>query len=574
MIDRKIETFAQTVAAQFEAYHHQFNALTAKAADLFASRNWEALQQLSHQRLELHPAYVDTTVQILCGDDKQYTPEFWAEVREVFSTLIAQRRDAPMAETFFNSVARKALQNTEGSLSALFMNINRRVWLTGPPEPIYQRFYLGRDDLRSVLWRVFRSYNFSFQCAHLEADMNTLAKGLTENLLIRFGSLKVDHVDMVRSVFYRNKGAYILGRITKGNVQVPFLIPLVHGDEGVTVDGLLMSKDDIAIVFSFTRSYFFVATPSPVDLILFLRPLMSHKNLSELYANIGYDRHAKTVLYKEIYRHLARTNDQFTPAPGIKGMVMAVFTLPGFNVVFKVIRDKFRPPKSISRQHVIDCYRLVLRHDRVGRLADAREFNDLWFERSRFTSAVLDELLNECGDSVVVDGDRVRIRHLFIERKMTPLNLYLEAVDEERAKKVVVDYGYAVKELAAANIFPGDLLLKNFGVTRHGRVVFYDYDELCFLHEVNFRKIPEPRNPEQAMSGEPWYSVGENDVFPEEFRAFMVPSGPLRQVFLQYHADLFDVRFWKEMQAFHSSGKLYDLFPYRRGIVSPGYSIA
>lgn len=568
------ELLAQTLLSQFEDYHSQFNALTSRAAGLFASRNWAALQQLSNDRLALHPNLVDAAVQSIGSDEWSLTPEFWVKVRNSFSTLTASRRDSPIAETFFNSVARKAMHNTEGSLAALFMNINRRVWLTGPPEPIYQRFYLGRDDLRSVLWRVFRSYNFSFECANLELDMNTLAKGLSENLMARFGTLKVDHVDMLRSVFYRNKGAYILGRITKGNVQVPFLIPLVHGEEGVTVDGLLMSKDDIAIVFSFTRSYFFVSTPSPVDLILFLRPLMSHKNLSELYASIGYDRHAKTVLYKEIYRHLAHTDDHFTPAPGIKGMVMAVFTLPRFNVVFKVIRDKFRPPKTISRQHVIDCYRLVLRHDRVGRLADAREFNDLWFEKSRFTQPVLEELLSECGESVIIDGDLVRIRHLFTERKMTPLNLYLEAVDEERAKKVVIDYGYAVKELAAANIFPGDLLLKNFGVTRHGRVVFYDYDELCFLHEINFRKIPEPRNPEQAMSGEPWYSIAENDVFPEEFRAFMVPSGPLRQLFLQYHSDLFDVKFWKEMQAFHSKGGLIDLYPYRRGIVSPGYSIA
>jgi isocitrate dehydrogenase kinase/phosphatase len=384
---------------------------------------------------------------------------------------------------------------------------------------------------------------------------------------------EVDQMDMILSVFYRNKGAYLVGKITKGNIQIPIVLPIVHFEDGARIDGVLFKKKEISIVFSFSRSYFFVESDTPVDLIHFLRPLMKHKNLSELYASIGYNRHSKTVLVKEIYRHLEYSDDKFVPAPGIKGMVMVVFTLPGFNVVFKVIRDKFGPTKNFGRQHVIDCYRLVFMHDRVGRLADALEYEYLEFDKDRFSEEALDELMIDCSESVYVDGDKLVIKHLFTERKLIPLNLYLQMVDEEKGEAVVIDYGNAIKELAAANIFPGDLLLKNFGVTRQGRVIFYDYDELCFLDQVDFRKIPPPRFPEQEYSGEPWYTADENDVFPEEFNAFMVPAGKLRKAFMKNHSDLIDVKFWKDMQRVHKKGQVADFFPYKRTKVKLGFSV-
>ncbi len=380
-------------------------------------------------------------------------------------------------------------------------------------------------------------------------------------------------MDMIQSVFYRNKGAYLVGKITKGNIQIPIVLPLVHFEDGAKIDGVLFKKKEISIVFSFTRSYFFVESGTPVDLIHFLRPLMRHKNLSELYASIGYNRHSKTVLVKEIYRHLEYSDDKFISAPGIKGMVMVVFTLPNFNVVFKVIRDKFGPSKNFGRQHVIDCYRLVFMHDRVGRLADALEYEYLEFDKDRFTDEAIQELFDDCSESVYIDGDKLVVKHLFTERKLVPLNIYLQMVDDEKAEAAVIDYGNAIKELAAANIFPGDLLLKNFGVTHQGRVIFYDYDELCFLDQVNFRKIPLPRFPEQEYSGEPWYTAGEFDVFPEEFNAFMVPSGKLRGAFMKHHADLIDVKFWKDMQAVHKEGQVADFFPYKRTKVKLGFSV-
>jgi isocitrate dehydrogenase kinase/phosphatase len=253
----------------------------------------------------------------------------------------------------------------------------------------------------------------------------------------------------------------------------------------------------------------------------------------------------------------------FELTPGDEGLVMSVFTLPSLNVVFKVIKDSFGYPKRVTRRDVMERYRLVFLRDRVGRLADAQEFEHLEFPRACFPEPLLQHLLRVAGSTVRLDDDRVVIRHLYTERRVTPLNIYLHEAPWERARDAILDYGQAIKDLAAANIFTGDMLPKNFGVSRHGRVIFYDYDELCLLTECEFRHLPEPSTPDEEMSAEPWFYVGEHDVFPEEFAPFMVPSGALRDVFLSAHADLLTVDFWRHAQDQQRVGDLADVFPYR-----------
>ncbi len=575
--DLSIQRAAELIRDDFDKFHAEFKSLTRKASDIFANRDWSEGQQLASTRLDLYKHYVsraeESIQEILQSNFQDHAT--WRILKLKFAELVAKRRDGPIVESFFNSVLRKLFINEGIDEEIEFIDFQRKVLQTNPKEPIYKRFYLGSDNLETIWSRIIQSYEFHFHFSDLEGDIERIATAIRNQVVERFGRMEeVDQMDMIRSVFYRNKGAYLVGKITKGNIQIPIVLPLVHFDDGVKIDGVLFQKNEISIVFSFTRSYFLVDSESPVDLIHFLRPLMRHKNMSELYASIGYNRHSKTVFLKELYRHLHVSDDRYVPAPGVKGMVMVVFTLPGFNVVFKLIRDRFGPTKNFGRQHVIDCYRLVFMHDRVGRLADAMEYEYLEFEKARISEETLHELLVECSETCYVEGDKVVIKHLFTERKLIPLNLYLEMVDEEKGKEVVIDYGNAVRELAAANIFPGDLLLKNFGVTRHGRVVFYDYDELCFLDQVNFRTIPPPRNPEQEYSGEAWYTAEENDVFPEEFAAFMVPRGPLKNAFMEHHADLFTAKFWREMQELHKQGQVADFFPYKRSKVNLGFSLS
>ncbi|TNF28551.1 MAG: bifunctional isocitrate dehydrogenase kinase/phosphatase, partial [Bacteroidetes bacterium] len=428
---------AELIRNDFDSFHADFKAHTAQAAGIFARLAWSEGQQLSRDRLNLYKKYVGESaagIQKLLEEDVEDRTT-WKSLKTSFGQLLSNRRDGPIVESYFNSVLRKVFRTEGIDHDIEFISFERRVQQTNPPEPIYQRFYPGADGLETIWSRIIRSYDFQFRFADLDGDLQMVVDAIREKVTEKFGQMEeVDQMDMVRSVFYRNKGAYLVGKITKGNVQIPILLPLIHTKDGVKIDSVLFSKNDIAIVFSFSRSYFMVESDNPVDLILFLRPLMSHKNLYELYASIGYDRHSKTVLVKELYRQLERSDDKFVPAPGIKGMVMVVFTLPGFNVVFKVIRDRFGPTKNFGRQHVIDCYRLVFMHDRVGRLADAMEYRYLKFDKHRFSEEALHELLVECSETCYIEGDKLIVKHLFTERKLIPLNIYLDTVDEEKGK--------------------------------------------------------------------------------------------------------------------------------------------
>jgi len=243
-------------------------------------------------------------------------------------------------------------------------------------------------------------------------------------------------------------------------------------------------------------------------------------------------------------------------------MVMTVFTLPSYPYVFKVIKDRFRPPKDMTRDQVKQKYLLVKQHDRVGRMADSLEYSQAAFPLERFSEELLQELNRECGSGIELDGGQIVIRHLYIERRMTPLNLYLQSATEQQLWEVVGGYGRAIKQLAAANIFPGDMLFKNFGVTRQGRVVFYDYDEICYLTECRFRTIPSAPYPEWEMSGEVWYSIEPQDVFPEEFEHFLLNDTRVRKAFLEQHADLLDPEYWRRKQQNILAGHLEDVFPY------------
>jgi isocitrate dehydrogenase kinase/phosphatase len=213
---------------------------------------------------------------------------------------------------------------------------------------------------------------------------------------------------------------------------------------------------------------------------------------------------------------------------------------------------------------VRENYRLVSRHDRIGRMADTQEFHNLTFPLYRFSPALLEELQATAPSLLHIAGDRLIIRHLYTERRMTPLNLYLKTADETETRNVIDEYGNAIKQLAAANIFPGDMLLKNFGVTRHGRGGLLDLDEISFMSGCNFRHLPEPQNEEQALSARPWYTVGPNDIFPEEFRLFFSGNPLARSFFEELHSDIYTPEFWQGIQTEIRAGKIVDVFPYRR----------
>lgn len=557
---------ARQILLGFDDYREHFGAITAGARARFERAQWREIQQASAARIALYEQKVGETCQRLratFAEELLLRVQLWPRIKGAYIDLIDPRFDDELAETWYNSIFCGLFSHDCISDETMFIHTTRPS--SRVPQEAQTRCYRPMCDLRGVLDKVLNEYAFDVPYADRNGDLHKLEAQLQASLPDWVCKDPELTIELFASVLYRNKGAYLIGRLFTCDEQWPLVIPLLHLEGvGIVADALIIDEAEVSIIFSFTRSYFMVEVAIPAEFIAFLRCLMPGKHIAELYTSIGFYKQGKSEFYRALINHLASTDDRFVMAPGVRGMVMSVFTLPGFNTVFKVIKDRFSPTKNVNRATVIEKYRLVKNVDRVGRMADTQEFADFRFPKAKFDPDCLAELLEVAPSTVEVQGDTVLIRHSWTERRMTPLNIYLEHASEQQTHEVLEDYGLAIKQLAAANIFPGDMLLKNFGVTRHGRVVFYDYDEICFLTEVNFRHIPEARYPEEEMASEPWYSVGPNDVFPEEFPRFLFADVQQRRLFAKLHGELYDANYWKELQQAIREGKVIDVFPYRR----------
>ncbi len=557
---------AQMILDGFDDYREHFRQITDGARERFEKAQWQLGQAASAARINLYEEKVgEVTARLHAGFNEAALLDIdtWPLVKNAYIGLIDLRFDDELSETWYNSIFCGLFSHDLISDGCMFIHTTRPSLRRA--RAAQTRTYTPGGKIPEMLAQIFADYRFSEPYADLAADLRRLETQLRENLpdwVCKDPDLKVE---LFSSVLYRNKGAYLVGRIYTRDEQWPLVIPLLHREgQGIQIDALITDEADVSIIFSFTRSYFMVDVPVPAEFIGFLKRILPGKHIAELYTSIGFYKHGKSEFYRALINHLATTDDQFIMAPGVRGMVMSVFTLPGFNTVFKIIKDRFSPSKNVNRATVIEKYRLVKSVDRVGRMADTQEFADFRFPLSKFEPDCLAELLEVAAGTVEVEGDTVLIRHCWTERRMTPLNLYLDNANDAQVREALEDYGLAIKQLAAANIFPGDMLLKNFGVTRHGRVVFYDYDEICFLTEANFRHIPAPRTPEDEMASEPWYSIGPLDVFPEEFPPFLFADAGQRKLFDQLHGELYNADYWKGVQEAIRAGKVIDVFPYRR----------
>ncbi|HEX6107261.1 MAG TPA: bifunctional isocitrate dehydrogenase kinase/phosphatase [Gemmatimonadales bacterium] len=553
----------EAIGSAWERYTAGFEAITRRARQRFERRDWAGAQNDAAERLTLYRVHLDAAVadvRDLLGDAVMERT-LWALVRTEHARRAAGRPDAELARTFFNSVTRRIFSTVGVDASIEYLDATVPAADAGTWEALVATHPADRVDAELVR-RILGACSWSVPYAELDRDAAVVAAVIAERLGTAAAAPLT--VEMLRPVFFRNKGAYLVGRLRCGEAVCPLVLPLLHAERGIVVDAVLMTENEASVVFGFSWSYFRVEVPHPRAMVEFLGSIMPYKRVDELYTAIGFNKHGKTELFRSLMRHLDEPEARFAFAEGDEGMVMAVFTLPAFNVVFKVIKDSFDAPKNTTRAAVMEKYHFVFVRDRVGRLADAQEFEHLDFPRRCFPEALLTYLLTVASATVRLEGERVVVRHLYTERRVTPLNLYLRDADPDAARDAVVDYGAAIKDLAAADIFTGDMLLKNFGVTRNGRVICYDYDELCLLSECNFRRIPEPATLEDELAAEPWFHVGENDVFPEEFRAFLVPPGELRDAFLAAHGDLLDIGFWHGVQQRLAGGEVFDVFPYRR----------
>jgi len=570
------QDIARAILAGFDRHYRLFRDAAVEARLLFERAAWPAMRSLARERIQMYDKRVQEAVDALTADFPEAGREesLWPAIKLAYIGLLHEHKQPECAETFYNSVACQVLHRRHYHNEFIFWRPAVATEHLEGEAPTYRCYYPLQRGLRETLREIAASFQLANPWEDLHRDLGSLVHALRAHFPRPLRVRPDLQVQVLASLFFRNKGAYIVGRIINAQRELPFVVPILQNERGeLYLDALLVGEAQLLVLFSFARAYFFVDMEVPAAYVSFLRWLMPKKPRAEMYNAVGLAKQGKTLFYRDLHYHLRHSSDRFVEAPGIKGMVMLVFTLPSFPYVFKVIRDRFAPPKDIDRQTVMDKYLMVKLHDRVGRMADTLEYSLVALPLERFEAQLVDELKRECASTIEFDGDSLVIGHVYIERRMRPLNIHVEELkrdgDQARLRSVLREYGAAIKELTGAGIFPGDMLLKNFGVTRHGRVVFYDYDEIQPLTDVTFRRIPPPADYDDEIAAEPYWSVGPSDVFPEQFEPFLVGDPDAREIFYGYHRDLLDPEFWTGKQERVRAGVQEDVFPYPEEIRFP-----
>jgi isocitrate dehydrogenase kinase/phosphatase len=565
---------AEAMIDGFNRHYRLMRHYGRQAKALFEAADWKGVQTAVSERIRSYDERVDENADLLCAEfsASSLDNDTWQQLKLYYIGQLINHKQPELAETFFNSVCSKILHRTYFHNAYIFARPAASTEYIDSYPPTYSSYYpmqQSQEDgtegpgLRETVKQIVLDFDWQRPFENLDRDVDYILRTVETHL---GGWPKAEanaQIQVLYSAFYRNKAAYIIGKAINGHLEFSFAMPVLHTPEGqLVIDTILLDAWRISLLFSLSRAYFMVDMEVPSGYVQFLRSIMPNKPRSELYTMLGLGKQGKTMFFRDLMQHLRHSEDKFIAAPGIRGMVMMVFTLPSYPYVFKIIKDVFAATKEVDHDTVKAKYLLVKQVDRVGRMADTLEFSHVALPKKRFSAELLNELREVAPSLIEEDGDDIVIKHLYIERRMTPLNIYLDTATPEQIDNAVLEYGNAIRELASANIFPGDMLWKNFGVTRYNRVVFYDYDEIEYMTDCNFRIIPEAPYPEMEMSAEPWYSVAKNDVFPEEFATFLLGSPKVRAAFLKYHRDLLSARFWKNTQDKIRSGHVEDFFPY------------
>ena len=563
---------ADVLREGFDRHYALFRDCARAAKHHFETANWRAIRHVARDRIDFYDRRVEETVARIrhefrsAGLDGGGADALWERTKLHYIGMLIEHKQPECAETFFNSVSCKILHRAYFHNRFIFVRPAVSTEHIEADPPTYRSYYPLEQGLRHALIDLVLDFRLERRFADFRRDLRNVLQGFRKRVPRPFVPEANHQIQVLSTLFFRDQTAYMVGRVVNGNNHYPFAVALKHAPDGLLyIDALLMDEIELALLFSANRSYFLVDMEVPAAYIAFLRDILQDKTAAELYTMVGLQKAGKNLFYRDFLHHLAHSRDRFIIAPGIKGLVMSVFTLPSYPYVFKVIKDRIAVSKDTDRPKVMRKYALVKHHDRAGRMTDILEYSDVAFPRSRFSPELLAELKDVAASQVEEEDDRIIVRHLYIERRMTPLNLYLADADDAQRIHAVRGYGDAIRELAAVNIFAGDLLFKNFGVTRYGRVVFYDYDEIEYLADCNFRRIPAPPPGYDEMASDVWYPVGPRDVFPEEFATFLLTDARVREAFLAFHRDLLDAAWWQETQRGIARGEPAEVLSYAPG---------
>jgi isocitrate dehydrogenase kinase/phosphatase len=570
-----IQIIAKIILGGFKKYLSEFLIITRRSKFRFEKKEWRAIRNDAVERLNLYEKILteisDRINHFLI--DKEIDPTLWISIKGQYADLIKNYCNRNIAETFFNSLSRKRFGFVGINRDLEFFHL-KAIEQKEPCGPLILKTYQPLSSTKELIGRIIDDHKFNAVYEDLPRDLERVANELNLFLWPITRNEKTYSIDVLKPTFNRNKVAYIIGRIVVDSITIPLIIPLYNGKDGIYLDSILFDEADANNIFGFAYSYFNVDVELPNQLIHFLSSILPQKPLSDLFNSIGFNKHGKTEFYRDLHRFVHISKEKFEYAPGKEGAVMLVFTLPNYNHVFKVIKDKpcfvrslHMTDKTITKDQVMERYDFVCKSDRVGRLVDTQEFENFKFRIKRFS----DELLNDCkkiaNDAVIINNDYVVINHLYLQRKVIPLPIYFNKESNiNLIRQVIIDFGYFIKDLAATGLFPADLFNTwNYGVSEGNRVVLYDYDDIIPLENSNFKLKPVPKTEyEEHSLEEDWIIAGQNDFFLDEVDRYIGIPEPLKGIFNSVHSDLFTVKFWNDIKSKVTNGEVIDIIPYDR----------
>ena len=567
---------SHVILDHFSSYSSQFHELTSRAKSRFEERQWRLARHDALRRMNLYErtlAALNRELEERLGCDLTNV-RLWSEIKAAYADLIESRTDVDIAETFFNSVTRKILQTVGVNRDVEFFRLEPRPITSETRDHVYKRYKTGKGDTQTLIRQILESYHFNVAYEDIERDARQVADELDLYVWPYVGENSLDYIDMICVPFFRNRVAYLVGRLVTGEMIIPLVMPLYNDSRGIYVDAVLFRERQISIIFGFAHTSFCVEVSNPVLLIQFLRTLLPQKPVAELFISIGYNKHGKTEFYRYLHHYVHESHSRFWIAPGQEGSMMIAFTLRDFRFILKVIKDRpcflrsqNRPVKIVSRKEVMERYRNIRHQDHVGRLVDTQEFENLRFKRKRFTRELLREFRLAAREAVTIDADYVTIHHCYLQRRVVPLPMYIASEpDPEVVRGIILDFGYFLKDITSVGIFPTDLFnIWNCGVTSRRRVVLFDYDDVASLRHIRFSDKPAAHTYwEEIQSEEDRIAAGPNDFFIDEMERYLGIPQPLMGAFRRIHGDLFTLRYWHRMQNRVKRGDVVNIIPYDR----------
>jgi isocitrate dehydrogenase kinase/phosphatase len=418
---------AKAMMDGFNRHYQLFRRESAQAKQRFEQQDWHGQQRAQRERIEFYDLRVkECSARLETEFQAENQPmEIWQQVKLHYIGLLVDHFQPELAETFFNSVTTKILDRSYFQNEFIFVRpaVSTEYIENDEPnaQPTYKAWYPAEQDLHEVI--VNMVVHFNLQCPF--EDLTRDAADILRNVQTRLENTKLRanfQVQVLSNLFFRNKGAYIVGKVINGFLEIPFALPILHNKQGqLVIDAALFGEDDMLMLFSFARAYFLVDMDIPSAYVQFLRSMMPRKPRAEIYNALGLAKQGKTLFYRDLLYHQRHSTDKFRIAPGIKGMVMLVFDQPSFPYVFKVIKDFYPPQKDTTREQIQGKYLLVKQHDRVGRMADTLEYSNVAFPRERFEDELIAEIQKFAPSQIEINThpetgrQEVVIKHAYIE---------------------------------------------------------------------------------------------------------------------------------------------------------------